>query len=164
MSKHRHSQIISIAVAFLATALFASCFPDTVFYQYHSTSLKGWDRVDKLEFSVPVVNNSGYYLEEIGVRTDGRYPFRTLSLVVDQTVVATAGHRIVPQRSDTLGLEIYDDSGKPLGDGVSIKQHVMPFRNIQLETGDSIFVSIHHNMRRASLEGVAGIGLKVTEY
>ena len=83
-----------VAVAFLATATFVSCYQNTAFYRYFPVNIEGWEKADFLEYSVPSVSLGGYYVEEIGVRTSRDYPYRQLSLAIQQKVISTTGERL----------------------------------------------------------------------
>ena len=53
-----------------------ACFNRTSFYHFHAIDLDGWDRIDFQEYEVKALEEDGYYVEEIGVRTSTAYPFR----------------------------------------------------------------------------------------
>ncbi len=162
MSRHTILSMISIAVAVLATATFAGCYRNTAFFQYHATDAAGWHSSDFLEYHVPAVQQPGYYVEEIGIRTDAGFPYRQISLVVNQNVIHTATKQMGRFRSDTILVDILDEQGRPIGHGTSLMQRVIPFKSLKLETGDSLSLRIRHNMSGSVVKGVTDVGLKVT--
>ena len=91
-----------VAVAFLATATFVSCYQNTAFYRYFPVNIEGWEKADFLEYSVPSVSLGGYYVEEIGVRTSRDYPYRQLSLAIQQKVISTTGEQPMRVKKDTI--------------------------------------------------------------
>lgn len=151
-----------MVIAVLVMAAMTSCFQNTTYYHYHSTNVEGWERFDFLEYQMPPVATSGYYVEEIGLRTNSQYPFSQITLVVNQCVVSTTNRTPGKYKSDTIVVDVYDQQGHPLGDGVAVRTHVIPFKSLKLQTGDSLSVKIKHDMRQTTLPGVAGVGLKVT--
>ena len=151
-----------MAVAIFATATFVACFQNTAYYHYHSTDADCWDRFDFLEYHVPAVGQEGYYVEEIGIRFSEQYPYGQLGLVVNQTVVHTLSKRLGRFKSDTLLVDLYDQAGRPAGDGINLRQVVIPLKSVKLEKGDSLALSIQHNMKNTAIKGVSAIGVKVT--
>ena len=162
MNRRQYLSAFLIAVASLATATFVSCYQNTSFYQYHSTDIKGWERSDFLEYHVSPVSQKGYYVEEIGIRTATTFPYRNLSLVVNQHVVSTTGQQTGRFRSDTVVVDIFDENGRLLGQGANLKQYVIPFKSLKLEVGDSLSIRIHHNMKSIAVPGVSDVGVKLT--
>lgn len=163
-NRHHVSNKLSCyaGIVFLVMAVLTSCYQNTTYYHYHSTNMDGWDRFDFLEYQMPPVTLDGYYVEEIGLRTNSQYPFRQIILVVNQCVVSTTSRMPGKFKSDTIVVDVYDQQGHPLGDGVAVRNHVIPFKSLKLQTGDSLSVKIKHDMRQTTLQGVAGVGLKIT--
>ena len=153
---------IMVAVAFLATATFVSCYQNTAFYRYFPVNIEGWEKADFLEYSVPSVSLGGYYVEEIGVSTSRDYPYRQLSLAIQQKVISTTGEQPMRVKKDTIVIDVYDEEGRVEGRGVNLKQHTIPFKSLRLHPGDSIMMRISHNMQRLSVKGVSDVGVKVT--
>ncbi|MBO4822473.1 MAG: gliding motility lipoprotein GldH [Prevotella sp.] len=157
------SKVAALAAVCLTAALLQACYQSTAYFRYFSTNIKGWERDTVLHYHVPAVKEGGFYAEEIGVRTSRLYPFKQLSLVVNQKVISTSGSHANVVNSDTIVLDIYDEEGNLRGKGVDLYQLVVPFKGIRLQEGDSIEMAIHHNMRRFALEGIADVGFKVTK-
>lgn len=157
------SKFAALAVVCLTAALLQACYQSTAYFRYFSTNINGWEKDSVLHYHVPAVKEGGFYAEEIGVRTSRLYPFKQLSLVIDQKVISTNdGHPDVV-KSDTIILDIYDENGNLRGKGVDLYQLVVPFKGVRLQEGDSIEMAIRHNMRRMAVEGIADVGLKVTK-
>lgn len=153
----------TMATALLATVMVVACFQSTAYFRYFSTNIKGWQRDSVLHYHVPAVEENGYYVEEIGVRACKQYPFRQLSLVVDQKVISTNDSHSNIFKTDTLTFDIFDEMGKIKGKGVNLYQIVIPFKSLKLQKGDSISMDIHHNLSRFSVNGISDVGLKVTK-
>lgn len=140
--------------AILTVCLLTACYPNTRYVDYHHTDVSGWEKDSVLLFYVPPLEEGGPYVEEIGLRTEGSYPFLRLSLVVEQQVFPS-GKQFV----DTLRLPIYDEGGSPVGRGLSVYRQELPFRFINLQAGDSLAIRIHHHMLRRLLPGVSEVGI-----
>ena len=154
--------MIYMAVAVLAAAMLMACYSDAVYYHYDSTDLDGWDRAEVFEHNVSPVSNGGYYVEEVGIRADASFLYRSVSLVIDQRIVHTKTQVPSDFKSDTVSIDIYDQQGKALGRGVNLLQYTFPFRSVRLQQGDSISLRIHHNMKNKSISGIANVGLRVS--
>lgn len=152
----------TMAAVFILVAMLMACYPRTAYFRFFSVNVHGWGRDSVLQYHVSAVKEKGYYIEEIGVRTNVEYPFEQLSLVVDQTIISTTrGHGNI-HLSDTMTINIYDQMGRAIGKGVNFKQMMVPLKSIPLEKDDSISMTIRHNMRRFDINGIADIGLRVT--
>ena len=97
----------------------------------------------------------------IGIRADASFPYRSLSLVVDQWIVHTVKKEPGTFRSDTVSIDIFNQEGQAVGRGVNLRQYTYPFRSVKLQQGDSIAMRIRHHMKNKSVEGIANVGLKV---
>ncbi len=144
-----------MAVGMTATLL-ASCATDTVFDRYVHTPVSGWEKNDTLTMQIPKVAAAGDYSQQIGVRMTAAYPFMSISLIVEQEILPRGA-----TLTDTVKCEVTDSRGNFLGSGVSTYQYQFPLRELRLAKGDSVYVSIRHNMKREILPGVSDIGLKM---
>lgn len=144
-----------MVVATLATSL-ASCTTSTIYDSYAHTPLAGWEKNDTLTFNVPAMPHTASYSEQVGIRMTTAFPFTSISLIVEQ--------RIMPRGktlTDTIKCQITDSRGNFIGKGISSYQYIYPLRSVDLHRGDSIHVSIRHNMKREILPGISDIGLKI---
>ncbi|MBR4388634.1 MAG: gliding motility lipoprotein GldH [Prevotella sp.] len=150
----RRRVLAALATGVLAMGLLTSCFPNTRYVDYRHTDVRGWEKDSVLTFYVSPLDEGGPYVEELGLRTEGSYPFLRLSLVIEQQLFPSG-----KLLTDTLNLPIYDQQGKPIGRGLSIYQQELPFRFLHINEGDSLAIRIHHNMLRRSLPGVTEVGI-----
>ena len=151
---YTHRLFMPLLLCLCITAV--ACHPYTQYDEYRHTNASGWDRDTLLIFDVPPLEQDGTYIEELNIRTDNNYPFRQLSLVVDQEVLPANKHII-----DTLQIDVYDDEGDASGKGFSIYQNELVFKFITLHKGDSLHISVGHNMRRHIIPGVNDVGVKL---
>lgn len=144
----------------VATAL-VSCNRKTVYDHYEHTPLTGWEKNDTLIYRMPAFKESGTYSEELGLRISDTYPFTSICIIVDQTVIPK--DRDMGQRtlSDTIMCSLFDSDGSIKGNGVSLFQYGNHFNDISLEKGDSVEVRIRHNMKREILHGINDIGIRI---
>ena len=137
--------------------MLVSCNNHTVFSHYESTSVRGWERNDTLSFNIEPMQETNLYAEEIGVRITGEYPFKGLSLIVEQTVYPSK-----TTITDTLNCDLIDDVGHANGKGINHYQYLYPLTTLKLNKGESVHVAIRHCMKREILPGITDIGLKLS--
>ena len=119
----------------LAILLLTSCKQSTVYYHYENTPEGGWEKNDLLTFETNRMSDDAIYQEELALRISNKYPFMRLRLIVEQTIY-------------------------PAG-AISQYQYTFPLKDQQLHRGDSLHLSVHHDMKREILPGITGIGIKV---
>lgn len=156
MSRHSILHFMTVVCVLMVCV---ACNQGTVFNKYESTSVKGWERNDTISFQTEAMSEAGSYLEEVGVRINGDYPFMGVSLIVEQTVLPSG-----KTYSDTLACNLIDENGKAIGGyGVNHYQYMFPLTTLKLDKGESVRVAIRHCMKREILPGILDIGLKVSK-
>lgn len=148
----RRTMMIVATVVCLCMA----CTGRTVYDHYNHTSLAGWDRADELFFGVPAVVDSGLYASTLGLRVTTLYPFTSLTMIVEQKILPAR-----QVREDTVTFTLVDDKGKVKGQGVSTYQYRLPVSTLYLHQGDSLHITVRHNMKREILTGISDVGIKV---
>lgn len=97
------------------------------------------------------------YATMLGLRVSEAYPFQSLTLIVEQTVF--------PEKRttrDTLNCQIYDPKGTIKGQGINYFQYHYLVSERNLKEGDSLHITVRHDMRREIIPGVADIGIKLS--
>ncbi len=140
----------------MVVALFISCSHGTIFNEYKSTPIMGWEKNDTLSFEVPKLARGGTYDMELGIRINGAYPFTALTLIVEQTVLPSG-----KTYKDTIDCKLVDPKGREMGSGISYFQYSFPVRETALAAGDSLHVNIRHDMKREMLPGISDIGIMI---
>lgn len=148
----RSKLFIAILIAILITA----CDSRVVYDRYDDTPVAGWNKADSLHFDILPVDTTGTYNMEGGLRINGAFPFMSITLIVSTTIP----NRHITQ-NDTIICPTINKTGKPVGQGVNFYQTRFPIKELQLEKGDSLHVTIRHNMRREELPGVINVGIKL---
>ncbi|MBO6295976.1 MAG: gliding motility lipoprotein GldH [Prevotella sp.] len=142
-----------LAVAVVVFPLMA-CQDNVVYTSYQSVEIDGWDKTTTTGYDIAHIESDGNYNEMIGIRTNDKYPFMSLNLIVEQTVMPSGRHL-----TDTIDCQLTDRNGRKLGHGQSLWLQIVPFRKLTLNKDDSLHINIRHNMRRDILRGVSDIGL-----
>ena len=141
-------------VAVALWSVLTGCDRRTVYSHYEHTPVYGWEKTHHLSYEVAPVKSGRTYREEIGVRINNGFPFRSITLIVEQQVFPSGVHR-----SDTLTCKFTDDNGNMQGVGVASYQFKYHLCNMTLQQGDSLHVAIRHNMRREILPGITDVGV-----
>ncbi len=154
----RNSYTLLYYIGVLVVLMLTACNDKTVYHDYEQTSASGWEKNDPLSFTIPPIQETGNYTEEVGMRINGSFPFLSLSLIVEQTKLNTG-----EKQCDTLVCELINKRGYPQGKGVSQYQYLFPLKTLQLNKGDSLRIEIRHDMKREILPGITDVGLKVSK-
>lgn len=182
----RHCFIIILAVVL---AVLSSCTGNMVYDHYEHTPIAGWDKVDTLSFDVTALRDSGRYATNLGLRINDAFPFQSLTLIVEQKVIPTSiqnaksaisgskSGRINPFAktsskvkkiigkphiyTDTLTCTLFDRKGAVKGQGISYYQYHFRVSELDLHQGDSIHITVRHDMKREIMPGIADVGISV---
>lgn len=154
MMLRRHLIYIYVGVA----GMLAACTGNKVYDKYEHTPIAGWEKNDSLTFDIPRMKAPGTYQAQLGLRINGAYPFMGLTLIVRQTVYP--GQRT---RTDTLRCQLIDENGNAYGQGVNFYQYHYLVNALTLRQGDSLHVSVRHDMKREILPGIADVGFQLSK-
>ena len=131
--------------------LLSSCDNNTLFSEYRSMPLNGWEADSVLVFNVEVDDTINAYDIIIDVRHTTSYPYQNMWLFVN---------------SDTIDFYLANQRGEWLGNG-SGELREMPVlykRNIRFNTIGTYSYTINQAMRSKNLQGVRDIGLIVAKH
>ena len=140
----------------LTVLLLTSCKQSTLYFHHENTPESGWEKNDQVTFDIDKLSDDATCLEEVTMRINSEYPFMRLTLIVEQTIYPAGA-----TTTDTLDCDLIDERGNAIGQGVSQYQYTFPLKDQQLHRGDSLHLSVHHDMKREILPGITGIGIKV---
>lgn len=143
-------------VILMVAGLLTACNSRKVYDQYDHTPISGWEKNDTLTFDIGKQADSGRYDMNLGLRINNTYPFIGLTLIVEQTVFpGKATH------SDTLNCKLTDRYGRFMGHGVSYYQYHFKVNELSLQQGDSLHITVRHDMKREILPGISDIGISL---
>jgi len=147
----------------------SSCIKGKVCQEYRHIDDNEWTRSDTVVFSVGKVKTDALCQMETGIRLTTDYPYSNLSvtattiLIPDTAGVADSLKRNTQTFRDTILITPYNEEGDVNGSGIRNYQLTTPFRKIQLHQGDSLHITLRHNMRLNILPGVNDVGMIITE-
>ena len=156
MLKSRSLAVYSVCIMALAV-VFTACTSHTVYHHYETVTMTGWEKNDTVVFLVPPLTADGVYQRQVGLRINSDYPFMGLTLIVEQMVLPD-----MELRSDTLSCDIIDEHGHPYGNGVSRYQYLFPLPAVPLDSGQSLRITIRHDMKREILPGITDVGVELS--
>jgi gliding motility-associated lipoprotein GldH len=143
----------------LATLLLlTACMRGVVYDHYEHTVVSGWEKIDTLSYSVPRLAEGGLYDVTLGLRVNSKYPFQSLTLIVEQQAFPSKKTHI-----DTLNCVLTDKKGKVKGNGISHFQYNFRVSELHMEANDSLQITVRHDMKREILPGISDVGICVSK-
>ncbi len=136
-----------------------SCSLDVKYDKYVPVSSDGWNIEDTLKFSTDTLRQDGRYGFTLGVRTRRAFPYRDLVLIVERNVYRDS--ILVLHKREKVTCPIVTEEGSFTGDGTATKTHETGLKDFVMQTGDSVAVSIYHQMTRQNLPGIVDVGIKI---
>ncbi len=124
--------------------------------EYQSVAPQGWERSDEKVFTAPKIEKTGEYDLSLLLRTDHKFPFMSLTVVINEDIFPHEEHL-----SDTISCPIFNENGGAKGGGISLFQQSLPVRTQLLGAGDSLVITVKHFMQRDSLPGVLDVGVSL---
>lgn len=109
------------------------------------TDPEGWYERDTIYLRPDTIVTDGTYRCDLSIRTTAIYPYRNFSVIA----------RIKgSQERHTLHFDIKNS-------GAAYHEHQATLGQMTLHRGDSVIVAVKQNMRRETMPGVAGVGLRL---
>lgn len=147
-------------VATVVMLIFTACNMDTPYSHYETMPMDGWEKNDTVTFDVPPIVRPGFYATTLGMRVHGSFPFKSITIVVEQTVFPSKKSGKIEVDRDTVNMRLTDNDGTMTGNGSNLYQYDMELGlNPNLKPGDSIHYAVRHIMKRSILPGVSDLGL-----
>lgn len=148
-----------VAILYAAAALaMTACTGNKVYDQYEHTPLAGWEKNDTLTFDVGKTAEAGTYASSLMLRINESFPFMSITLIVEQQVLPSHD-----MHTDTLHCNLIDKSGNFNGQGISYHQYRFPITTMPLAVGDSLHISVRHDMKREILPGISDVGVMISK-
>ncbi|MCD8282175.1 MAG: gliding motility lipoprotein GldH [Prevotella sp.] len=152
----RRRILIYVCAALIPVGVCSCDNKKTAYVHYEHVSGEHWERGDVKSFSCPPLSYGGDYDLSVLLRADRSFPFMNITLAADVTVYPS-GERA----TRTFVCPIFDERGNTCGTGIGLYQYVYPITTRMLCAGDSLSVSIRHDMQDGILPGIADVGVKI---
>lgn len=156
----------SLILIFIASLVAcASCTGNLAYDHYEHTPIAGWDKVDTLSFAIPAMKEPGRYATTLGLRITNGFPYQRLTLIVEQTVFHKSQTSKLKAQSftDTISCTLFDRNGTTRGRGIGYYQYQFRVSERNLNAGDSLHITVRHNMRREIMPGIADVGISISQ-
>ena len=139
-----------------------ACNDSRVYDKYQSLSIDGWGRTDTVTFNVPR-QEEGIYNMDLGMRVFQNYPYKSITLIVERTVIRTQHKKQTsPSYQDTVVCNVIDNEGRLVGKrGITTSTIEQRIGIFPLQRNDSLKVSVYHIMSKESLPGISDIGIQI---
>ena len=146
--------IIGTLLLTVAWSMTSCSRQQTVYANYAHIDDTTWEKTDTITFDVPPVKAAGTYQEKLGLRLTDDFPFLALSMDIEiqvqpKGILHSSQHKF----------SVIDQGGNPKGKGLSLQQYTFDLGDLELEEGDSLHISMAHNMKREILPGVVDLGI-----
>lgn len=144
----------NVGILVYCCLLLFACNEGKVYDRFQHTPLSGWEKNDTLTFDVPPMRQSGNYQAKLAMRINSSFPFKSLTLIVEQTVLPHRNKYV-----DTLDCELIGNNGIAQGRGISYYQYDFNITQLKLQQGDSLHIKVRHDMKREILPGISNVGI-----
>lgn len=131
---------------------------DVVYHNFETTPKEGWGKTDTLTMQTEEIQEAGRYGIEMCVRITEAYPYQTLTLMVEETILPRNTKAIYP-----ITLQIATQEGKRNKEGLAYSEFINKLNIPYVRKGEKIRFNIYHKMRRMALPGVTDVGMKVVK-
>ena len=171
-------------VTIFMLALLVSCNNETVYHKFVNIEGGEWTKQNKFTFEAGSFDSDMTVEESVELRLWARdYPYGNISILVEQTLfpaktktVDTLTYVFSRRQGDKeTGRQGDKETGrqgdKETGrqgdretrspDGPAFFQVSMPLKTLSLHKGDSLSVTLRHNMKCMALPGVVDVGVKL---
>ncbi|MBQ4352138.1 MAG: hypothetical protein II758_01005 [Prevotella sp.] len=163
-------------VTIFMLALLVSCNNETVYHKFVNIEGGKWTKQNKFTFEAGSFDSDMTVDESVELRLWARdYPYGNISILVEQTLFPAKtktvdtltyvfsrrqGDRETRRQGDKeTGRQGDRETRSP--DGPAFFQVSMPLKTLSLHKGDSLSVTLRHNMKCMALPGVVDVGLKL---
>lgn len=146
-----------VIIVLLVLFMLCGCQQQVTYHAFWHIYEPGWDKTDTLYFDISPVPKDGNYRLDAELRTDKDYPFQQLTIQIEQTVY--------PSKEcfhNKIDCNLISETGVIKGDGISYFQYQFYVRGLNLHQGDSVHISLTHNMKREIMPGISDVGVKLS--
>ena len=171
-------------VTIFMLALLVSCNNETVYHKFVNIEEGEWTKQNKFTFEAGSFDSDMTVEESVELRLWARdYPYGNISILVEQTLFPAKiktvdtltyvfsrrqGDRETGRQGDRETRRQGDRETRRQGDretrspdGPAFFQVSMPLKTLSLHKGDSLSVTLRHNMKCMALPGVVDVGVKL---
>lgn len=146
--------ILPMAIVLLS----AGCHAPERYHAFRTLPVEGWTRGDTLCFALPRQTHTMSCRATIEIRHTGRYPYRSLWLLVSHNTTDS-----LQFRTDTIECALTDAHAHFDGTGINdLYQKSFPLSPMTLKAGTSPIIRVVPFMKDRFLPGITDIGVRLT--
>jgi len=140
----------NLVIIALSSLLLTACGNSTLYSTYQSVDMTGWSMDSVVTFQVPVTDTTNAYdvILHVG-HTDG-YPYQNMWLFVNDGA-----------KTDTIEFYLANERGQWLGNGHSVIDMPVLYREQHVFTDGLYTIRIQQAMRDILLPGISDIGVEI---
>lgn len=159
MNSVKRAEQYSLYVTLALTLLLSCQNPNVLLHEFDAVDSENWNISDAKHFEIDSVPASGHYETTLEFRTNANYPYRNISIQMTQSL-----RNRNKDITKTLAYDIVDKNGKNNGEGITYFTHQLPFCTMDIQQGDTVDISIRHNMQDNILPGITDVGVLIEKY
>ena len=155
-------------VTIFMLALLVSCNNETVYHKFVNIEGGEWTKQNKFTFEAGSFDSDMTVDESVELRLWARdYPYGNISILVEQTLFPAKTKTVdtltyvFSRRQGDRETRRQGDKETRSPDGPAFFQVSMPLKTLSLHKGDSLSVTLRHNMKCMALPGVVDVGVKL---
>ncbi|WP_103863828.1 gliding motility lipoprotein GldH [Aquimarina sp. I32.4] len=150
-------------ITFIVISILSSCNNKQIFDTYQTVD-DIWDKDEKINFTLPILDSTQTYNLFINVRNNNAYKYSNIFLISEMRF---PNGKVV---TDTLEYVMATPEGEWLGSGFSdLKENKLWYKeNVGFKEKGNYTISLQHAMRKngkvngvSSLEGITDIGFRI---
>jgi len=141
----------------LSSLLLSACGRTTLYSNYQAVDINGWQMDSLLTFTVPVTDTVNAYNVILHVRHTDGYPYQNMWLFVTDGLSVDKG----AAKTDTIEFYLANDRGQWLGNGRSLIDMPVLYRERHIFTDSLYTIRIQQGMRDIQLPGISDIGVEI---
>lgn len=147
----------NLVIIALSSLVLSACGRATMYSDYQAVDINGWNMDSVVTFKVPVTDTVNAYDVILHVRHTDGYPYQNMWLFVNDGTKTDKG--VV--KTDTIEFYLANERGQWLGNGHSMIDMPVLYRE-QLVFTDSLYtIRIQQGMRDIQLPGISDIGVEI---
>ncbi len=129
-----------------------ACHNRTMYNNFQPVPMTGWNEDSILRFDIPVSDTTHTYNVLLHIRHTDAYPYQNMWLFIGENTV----------HYDTIEFYLANDRGQWLGNGQSVLEMPVLYRE-NLRFTDTLYtLTVQQGMRNELLPGVSDIGVEIT--
>ena len=143
-------------LALILSLSLTSCRHGNVRHAYRHIPSMCWDKADTVVLHLGEVAEEGIYGLYADVRTNKKYPYAYLYILVEQRL-----HSPEVVRSDTFCIQMADSTGKLCGKGRNLLNCESERLPVHLAKGQDGEIRMSHLMHQGMLPGISDVGFRL---